>query len=257
MISIRELSAYLDDLLEIHNFSGDASNNGLQLEAQTDVKKVAFAVDACQAVFDRAYEEHADFLFVHHGLSWGGNFKRITGLDAQRLRSLFKNKLSLYAAHLPLDAHPQYGHNAQMAQALGLQNVTSFANYAGTNIGFYGYLPEPVTLSELTETLNEQLDTHCHVVPRSALRRSRKIQTLGIVSGGAADCIYDAAALNLDAFLTGEFAHQHLHVIKELGVPLIAGGHYRTEVPGVKAVMQRVQEDLELECVFIDMPTGL
>ena len=116
-----ELVKYLDEYLDLRAFAGDVSNNGLQIEGRAEVKKVMFAVDGCQQTIDLAVAEQADFLFVHHGLSWGGGLKRWTGIDARRFAALFNNGISLYAAHLPLDAHPVSGNNAVSSDIIGLQ----------------------------------------------------------------------------------------------------------------------------------------
>lgn len=255
MTTTKALVTYLDDLLQLKNFTSDGSNNGLQVEASSEIQKVGFAVDASQAFFDLAAEDGCDFLFVHHGISWGGSLKRITGMDANRVGTLFRNNMSLYGAHLPLDAHPEVGHNAVMAKLFDLEGIKPFAKYAGTEIGYYGTLPAPLKMPDLLNKIEEKLGTECTLLcPENP---NRLISTLGIVSGGAADCIGDAAALGLDAFLTGEFIHQHYHTVKELDLPLIAGGHYRTECPGVLTVMDKIQKDFGLECKFYDIPTGL
>ena len=251
---IKELTTYLDDLLDLKNFGKDSSNNGLQVEAADDIKKIGFSVDACQQLFDQAAAEGCDMVFVHHGLSWGSNLKRITGLNAKRIGSLFRNNLSLYAAHLPLDAHPELGHNVVMAKDLGLKEILPFAEYAGTEIGYFGEFETPVTLAQLVDMVNETVGTECKCV---APIEPAEIKSVGIVSGGGADCMTDAYELGIDAFLTGEYVHQHYHTCMEYGIPLIAGGHYRTECPGVRAVMNVIERELNLETVFFDIPTGL
>ena len=146
-----ELVKYLDEYLDLRAFAGDVSNNGLQIEGRAEVKKVMFAVDGCQQTIDLAVAEHADFLFVHHGLSWGGGLKRWTGIEARRFAALFNNGISLYAAHLPLDAHPVSGNNAVLSDIIGLQQREKFFCYDGVDIGFSGILPEAVTLKTLAE----------------------------------------------------------------------------------------------------------
>ncbi len=254
-MKLKKLSNYLNNLLNINNFSKDGSNNGLQVEATDEVKKVGFAVDACMKSFQRAAEENCDLLIVHHGISWGPSLKYLTGLNAKRVGFLFRNNLSLYAAHLPLDAHNELGHNAQIAKRLEITDPKPFAEYAGNDIGFYGQLKEAVSLEQFVETVNSALSTDSIVINPNDSKRT--IKSVGIVSGGAADEVVAAAELGLDAYITGEFIHQHYHTINELDIPLIAAGHYKSEVPGIEAVMENLEQEFGIETLFIDIPTGL
>ena len=251
MVELNKLVAYLDGFLKTSNYSNDGSNNGLQVEASKQVKKVGFAVDGSLESFKQASYLGCDLLIVHHGISWGGSLKRIVGVDAKRIQLLFDNQLSLYASHLPLDANATLGHNAIICAQLGLSEVMPFAEYAGYKIGFKGVLPEVLTLEQLKVQLNETLDTSCISIGSGDL-----IQRIGVVSGGAADAITEAEREGLDALVTGEFVHQHVHLVEELGIPLIAAGHYKTEVPGIKGLQRLVEAEFDVETVFIDLPTG-
>ena len=142
MAALKDIAAFLDERLEIAKYRSDASNNGLQFEAGADVRKAVFAVDASYALFSTAADLDADFLFVHHGISWGGSLKRILSLDAKRVSMLAANSISLYGAHLPLDAHPEIGHNAQFAKMMHLENPRPFGEYDSHRIGFQGVLPK-------------------------------------------------------------------------------------------------------------------
>ena len=117
MAILHEITAYFDELLGLNRVPADSSNNGLQVEGSSNVNKILFSVDASLELFNIAVECNANMIFVHHGISWGGNPKRFSGIDGDRLRTLFCNDISLYAMHLPLDAHPKYGHNACLAAA--------------------------------------------------------------------------------------------------------------------------------------------
>ena len=117
-----ELTKLLDEMLNLSAFAEDVSNNGVQVEGRDEVNKAVFAVDASQALFDEAVKRGADFIFVHHGLSWGANPRRLTGFTARRYRTLLEHGITLYAAHLPLDAAPEFGNNAVLAKLVGLEN---------------------------------------------------------------------------------------------------------------------------------------
>lgn len=231
----------------------DYSNNGLQVEGAAEVKRIAFAVDACLETFTKAAEQGADMLFVHHGLSWGNGFKRFVGADAARFRALFASNLSLFAMHLPLDAHKEIGNNAVLAQRLGLTVTSTFCRYHGMDIGMVCKLDAPVPLVDLLGKVRATIS------PDAKLTDNTQGLAHGVafVSGGgdfAIDMCRDAGA---DCLVTGEFLHQRWHNALEQGVSILSTGHYDSENTGVKALMAKVQAELPLETVFIEAPTGL
>ena len=252
-MKLSKLCKYLDDLLEIDKFPGDSSNNGLQVEGVDTVKKALFGVDACAELFESAVEKNADFIMVHHGLSWRDNLKRLSGLTAGRLRILFANGISLYAAHLPLDAHVKLGNNAQLADMINLQNRKMFFGYSGRDIGVCGKLKTASTPLQLAEILSEKLDCDFDLYGDP----DAKITGAGIISGGAGgNGITATFEAGLPALITGEITHEDWHLAMESGLPIIALGHYRSEKPGVMAVMEKLQKEFKLKCEFIDLPTG-
>lgn len=253
MISRSQLVTYLDELLNPGGTIEDPSNNGLQVEGFDELNRVVFGVDACQALFDAAADRNADFVFVHHGLSWGGGIRAVTDVVARRLRTLLSNGVSLYASHLPLDMHPEVGHNAVLAHELGLDQRRAFFPYHGTKIGWAGVLPKAAPVAEIAERIAEVAGGTPDIVGGA----DREVLNVGIVSGGGADAIDCCKAASVDCLVTGEFTHQHYHAALEADIPVIVGGHYATETPGVKAVMSRVQSLFDVQCEFIDLPTGL
>ncbi len=246
-----ELVAYLDVYLELESFEGlDCSLNGLVVGGpDKEVHKVAFAVDACQATFEKAISEDADFLIVHHGLYWGTPLS-ITGAHFTRISTLLKGNLDLYAAHLPLDAHSLVGNNVVMAEKLGLRNIEPFAPYKGTMLGFKGKLKE----GRDARWIADQLGFENPVVLAFG---KNPITTVGIVSGGASSDVYAALADELDCFITGEVEHQIYHDAQESGITVIGGGHYQTEIFGVQALSEHIRDTFDLEVCFIANPTGL
>jgi dinuclear metal center YbgI/SA1388 family protein len=254
MATLQEITRYLDELLGVTKIPNDSSNNGLQVEGKQTVKKIIFSVDASLELFEIAVAAKADMIFVHHGISWGANPKRFSGVDGDRLRTLFCNDISLYAMHLPLDAHPEYGHNACLAEMLGVEEQIMFAKYCGVEIGVIGKLSEPLTPREIADSLDAKLDGESMIFgdPTSGVSK------VGIISGGAGyEGISEAINLGLDCFITGEVGHSSYHLIKESGMPVIALGHYASEKPGVMKAMELVQHKFNLDCEFIDIPTGL
>jgi len=254
MLQIKEITEYLDELLDIRAIPGDVSNNGLQVEAGEFVQKAVFGVDACQALFDAALAKKADFVFVHHGLSWGSEPRRFTGITASRLELLFKNGISLYAAHLPLDAHHKIGHNALLADMIKLRKRYSFANYSGCDIACGGVLPEASTVTQLAEKFESGLDCKAQVFGNL----NKKLEKIGIISGGGGmDGLMACIAEEIDCYVTGEMTHSMYHLVKESGMTVITFGHYHSETLGVRAVMNEIEKKFEISCEFVDIPTGL
>ena len=197
----------------------------------------------------------SDFVFCHHGLSWGGGLPYITGITAERLKILLNNGISLYATHLPLDAHPELGNNACLAQILGINAPVPFGVYHGAPIGFMGSMPDALEPQELTNILSAALGSTCRLF---ATGRAKRISKVALVSGGGAEFVQAAAEAGMECLVTGEMLHQHYHEALELGIHVIAGGHYATETVGPKAMMAHVQRAFpQLETIFIDVPTGL
>lgn len=249
-----DLVQYLDSVLNLPGFSGDVSNNGLQLEGRAELKKILFSVDGCQEVFDLAVSGQADFIFVHHGLSWGGGIKRWCGIDAARFRTLFKHDISLYAAHLPLDAHPEFGNNAVLSKLAGLKEREKFFCYDGVEIGFCGRLDDGLSVKMLAEKIAAPLGG------KYRLRgdENRVCRKAAIVSGGGGvDSVFEAARCGCDLLITGELEHIMHHPAAELGIAVIALGHYASETTGPRALMEHIAGKFDVECVFADCPTGL
>lgn len=248
-----ELAGWLDELLMPNGVVEDVSNNGLQVEGAAEVERAVFGVDGCLALFEAAVDLDADFVFVHHGLSWGGGIRWLTGPTAARVRTLLANGISLYASHLPLDMHPAIGHNAEIAKALGLTDRQPFFAYQGIHIGYSGTVANSATIAGIADSLGAFLGCSPAIVGDA----EAQVRRVGIVSGGAPEAVEACPPSRVDCLVTGEFDHQHVHAARELGIPVVAGGHYATETPGVKAVMSRVKESFEIACEFVDMPTGL
>ena len=246
-----EIAEYLDDLLKVAavpDYPG--AHNGLQVESAAKVNKVAFAVDATQASIDEAIAQGANLLVVHHGLFWDGAVA-VTGRRYKRLRSLILADVALYSAHLPLDVHPELGNNAILARELGIEIQGSFGEYKGLPVGVWGKLE--LRREALAARLDELLGGRVRMIPGGPDR----IRTAGVITGGAGSQVQAAQAVGLDAFITGEGAHNNFFDATEGGVNLYFGGHYATETWGLRALADKLATDLELETFFIDQPTGL
>jgi len=244
-MQLEELVEYLDDYLDIKSFR-DSSSNGLQIEGKKDIRKVAFAVDACIESFQKAREMKADLLIVHHGLIWGG-LRFVRGLTYKRLKFLLESGMSLYVAHLPLDAHPEVGNNVQILKLLGAEPESFFAEYEGQKIGAYGEIGEKSMTS-----LENELEGKLRTKVQSLKFGSDEVKKLSVVSGSGTFAIEEASEIS-DCLITGEYRHEAYHAAKELNFNVIFAGHYATETIGLKALMEKVNA-LGLETFFIDNP---
>ncbi len=245
-----ELVHHLDHYLAIQEWE-DSSMNGLQVEGGPTVDRVALATDAALATFSLAAEAGAQLLIVHHGLFWGQPIA-VTGTHRSRLATLLDNGVSLYAAHLPLDAHPEVGNNAVLAGMLGLTEQQPFGRYGGREIGVMGRLPQILSRADLAARIEALLGSPPDVLPFG----QDSIDALAIVSGGAAEMVPEAAQSGVDAFVTGESSHIAWHVAREHRMNLIYGGHYATETLGVRALGDHLADRFGVETVFLDSPTG-
>jgi dinuclear metal center YbgI/SA1388 family protein len=226
----------------------DAAINGLQVEGREELRKVATGVSACAALFREALAWGADAVAVHHGLLWKGMDLDIRLAHRERLKLLLANDLNLFAWHLPLDAHPELGNNAQIAKKLGLGDVQPFGEYHGTLIGMKGMLDAPVAdlLGRVRALVGDPL---IHVPGGPEVVRS-----VGIVSGGAQREFTQAPDAGLDAYVTGEISEYNVELAAELKCHFIAAGHYRTERFGIRALTEKINSDLKVEARFFDLP---
>ena len=246
-----ELVTYLDTYLQVETIE-DSSNNGLQVEGAETVTRLAFAVDAGLASFQAARAAGAQMLLVHHGLFWSKPVM-VVGVHHRRIQALFDADLSLYASHLPLDFHHEVGNNATLARWLKLEDVVPFGDYKGHPAGYAGRLPEKIARDQFVALVEQSLgEPAIKVWPFG----SERVQRVGIVSGGAAFLIDQAAEAGVEVYLTGEMSHNFYHQAQELDLNVIYGGHYATETAGLKSLAEHLSERFDLETVFIELPTG-
>ena len=250
-MNLNELSNYLDQYLRIAEIS-DYGPQGLQVETDNrEVKKIALAVDSAQMVAEAAAEWGADMLLVHHGLFWGGP-ETIAGPFGERVRTFMRNGVNLYAAHLPLDAHPEVGNNAVLAEMFGLKDVVWWGNMKGTPLGVCGDV-QPILLKDLEAKINSRLSTTSRVLPHGPAT----VKRIAILSGGGAGMVEEVASLGADTYITGETSHSQYWLASDFGINVIFGGHYATETVGVQALGAHLTEAFELETKFFDFPTGM
>jgi dinuclear metal center YbgI/SA1388 family protein len=239
-----ELTAFLDELLTPGAFD-DLGPNGLQVPADRDVVRVVTGVTAQRALFERAVAHDAQLVLVHHGLFWKFHPVGLTPLLAERLRPLFKHDIALAAYHLPLDAHPEVGNNALLAEALGAPEHVEFAA-----IGRGATFAEPVPAAELFARVAAATGREPLVFDAGP----PEVRRIAIVSGGAASRLDQAIAEGYDAFLTGEPKENVMADAREAGIHFIAAGHYATETFGVRRLGELLAERFGIEHVWADLP---
>lgn len=253
-MTTKELDRYFKKFLDIDGFlSSDSSMNGLQVDNDgARILKVAFAVDACLETIERAIAGGAGLLFVHHGLFWGKPLA-LTGGHRRRIARSLESNLAIYGVHLPLDQHPEVGNNAGLAELLGISDPVPFGEYHGKKIGYKGKLSKPLSVEEAAAKISFEGRPPVAVFPFGP----RLSETCAVISGGAAYEAIQAIDEGVDLYVTGEASHSIYHQALEGRLNFIAGGHYSTEVWGVRRVMSRLAAESGLETEFIDAPTGL
>lgn len=214
-MTLAEISVWLDRTLQVERFD-DVSNNGVQIETSEEISKVAFAVDASLRSVKKAAAAGAQLLVVHHGISWGGGIRRLTGGVFKVVKAAMDAKIGLYACHLPLDAHPTLGNNAGLAKELGLTNLVPAFSYHGNVIGFVG---------------------------------EKNGEKIGVCSGGAGEFAEEAKKLGCARFVTGEASWGDVIAAENCAMTMECRGHYETEVYGVRAVAVEMAKSLGLEVI--------
>lgn len=221
-MKLKRIISWLDRTLKVADFD-DVSNNGLQAERDQgpgigdQVRVVAFAVDASVRAVEAAAKAGAQLLVVHHGISWGGGIRRLTGGIGSVVRAAMKANLAIAAYHLPLDAHPTLGNNAQLAKYFGLKKVKPAFSYHGNVIGVIG--------------------------------ENRHGQLIGICSGGAGEFAEEAKSMGCGLYVTGEASWGDVIAAENCGMKMICAGHYETEVFGVRALAKAMKKALKLRTV--------
>lgn len=240
-----ELSAYLDELLAVAKFR-DYCPNGLQVEGCGEIRKVVAGVTASQALLEAALLRGADAVLVHHGYFWRGEDGRVTGIRKRRLATLLAADINLYAYHLPLDAHPELGNNAQLAKALGWRADGRFGEQ---DIAWIGVPETPLSVAGLTERLDAVLNRPPLLIGPG----ERQVRRIAWCSGGAQGYFEQAIALGADVYVSGEISEQTVHLARESGVAYVACGHHASERFGVQALAAHLAGRFGLDCEFVEV----
>ncbi len=241
---LNELRDYIESELVVSRFR-DYCPNGVQVEGRAEVQRIATGVTASQAVLEAATAWGADAILVHHGYFWRNEDVAITGIKKRRVAHLLQHDVSLLAYHLPLDAHPGFGNNAQLGERLGFIEQGRFGEQ---DLAMHGTLAQPQPLQQLVRHIQFTLQR----APQVIARANPDIARIAWCSGAGQGYFEQAVALGVDAFLTGEISEQNVHVAQETGVVFIAAGHHATERYGVQTLGEHIAGRFGLEHRFFD-----
>ncbi len=248
MASLQQIIDYCDTLLGVGEYQ-DYAPNGLQVEGRGEVRRIVSGVTACQALIDVAIEQQADLLLVHHGYFWKGESPTITGMKQRRIKALLDHDISLLAYHLPLDGHAELGNNAQLGQLFGIPVEGRFGHGPDGGIAMHGSLDMKVSAHSLAEVVGQKLGREPLLIEGG----DHPIRRVGWCSGGAQGYIEQAAALGLDAYISGEISEPTVHLAREQGIHYIAAGHHATERYGARALGSHLADHFALENQFVDI----
>ncbi|MCF6775779.1 Nif3-like dinuclear metal center hexameric protein [Thiotrichales bacterium 19X7-9] len=246
-----DLTKYLDNLLQKEPIK-DYCPNGLQIDSHNKtINKLISGVTASESLINQAIKEDADALVVHHGLFFKGEPQTITSWKFKRIEKLIKHNISLYAYHLPLDVHPIYGNNVQLAKELNLNITGTFETDTQPALGLTTEVTSSIELNALAKHIESSLLRKPLVIQSDYIPDS--IKHIGICTGGAQGFISYAKNAQLDVYISGEISERTTHLAKELGIHYIAAGHHATERYGIKALGEHIAQFFNLEHKFIDI----
>ncbi len=243
------LTTAFNQLLQPERFK-DYGPNGLQVEGKAEIKKIVSGVTASLALIEAAIDRQADAIFVHHGLFWRGQDGRVTGWMKQRLQKLLAHDINLYAYHLPLDAHPTLGNNAQLGKLLGFMPLASgeYGRFGEQDLGWLG-MTDLHSFESLKNHLNLKLNRQVAGIETA----QRAIKNVAWCTGGAQGYFEAAIAAGADVYITGEISEPQAHYAREMGVGYMACGHHASERYGAPAVAAHVAAQLGLAHEFVDI----
>lgn len=252
MADLKSIVQFLDESLNtcgIPDYPG--ALNGLQLQNNGEVTKVASAVDASLPVIRKAVEAGADLLIVHHGLFWQGA-QRFVDAQYSKIKEAMDANLAIYSSHIPLDVHPEWGNNALLAKSIGLENAESYHDWKGILLGVKGIVS--ASLDELVAKVSDAVESPVHVCKGKS---DGGVGVVGVITGGAGSEVVAMANQGIQTFITGEGPHWSFPLAEELGINVIYAGHYASETFGVRELSRVLEKKYELNTQFIHHPTGL
>ena len=247
-VSLKELELELKEVLRPEQFK-DYCPNGLQVEGRKEISKLVTGVTACQELITAAVEAGADALLVHHGYFWRGEDQSISGIKKARIEALLKHDVSLFAYHLPLDVHREFGNNVQLAKILGIEIDGELGKQNNHPIGLVGTISEDTDFESLKALIADKLDRQ----PLAIEGNSKPIRSIAWCTGAAQNYIELAVAAGVDAYITGEVSEPTVHIARESGIHFFSAGHHATERYGVQAIGAHLAAKFDLDHQFIDI----
>ena len=247
-VSLKELELELKQVLRPEQFK-DYCPNGLQVEGRKEISKLVTGVTACQELITAAVEAGADALLVHHGYFWRGEDQSISGIKKTRIEALLKHDLSLFAYHLPLDVHREFGNNVQLGKVLGIEIDGEIGKQNNHPIGLTGTIGQDTDFDSLKALIAKKLDRQ----PLAIEGNSRPIRSIAWCTGAAQNYIELAVAAGVDAYITGEVSEPTVHIARESGIHFFSAGHHATERYGVQAIGGHLASKFGIEHQFIDI----
>lgn len=248
MVDLGKLETYLDELLAPARYA-DYAPNGLQVEGRAQIARIVGGVTANLALIEAAVAARADAVLVHHGWFWKGEDARIRGMKRARLALLLKHELSLFAYHLPLDAHAEIGNNVQLAHVLGLSIAGALDTGMQPSLLLHGLAPAPFAPADFAAHIAARLGR----IPLHVAGGPDRITSVAWCTGAGQDYIEIAARAGIDAFISGEISERTTHVAREAGIHYYASGHHATERYGVQALGARLAGQFDVDFCFIDV----
>lgn len=247
-VPLKQLVSYTDTVLAVEKFR-DYCPNGLQVEGRSEVRKIVAGVTACQALIDAAIEAQADLILVHHGYFWKGEAQPLVGIKGNRIRALMQSDVSLLAYHLPLDAHPEWGNNVQLAKILGISVDDGLEPGNPLSVGNVGTLAAAESAEQFALRVADALGRE----PQLISGGERLVQKVAWCTGSAERMIEQADQLGADMFISGEISEPVVHYAREAGIHYLGAGHHATERYGVQALGEHLAAQFDLEYQFIDI----
>lgn len=252
MARLQGIETYLHDLLKVDQFS-DYCPNGVQVRGRKPVSKIMTGVSASLDLIQKAVHWQADLLLVHHGIFWDKDSRVVQGAIKKRMKYLLKNNLTLMAYHLPLDAHPKWGNNAQILKILDMKKMAPFGHYRGQTISYLGATARGESVRTFAKRVTSAFGGKPLVLPFGP----KKINKVAVCSGGAPELIQEAHTLGADLFLTGEATEHVYHFAREEGIHFIAAGHHRTEILGIKNLGDHLARRFDISHYFCNIPNPI
>lgn len=245
MVKRQEIIEFIKNLLNVNEFD-DLSVNGLQVEGKEEIHNIILGVSVSERLLQSAVQKKADMVIVHHGSFWKNapTPYMLTGIHRRRMALLLKNDINLAAYHLPLDAHPEIGNNAQIMKCLNIEPIKS------VEVGFLGKLAGPIPIENFVDFINKQLNTHSLLFPFG----SPQVYRVLVISGGSSRFYQLALDNDADTFIGGDMRENIVRELEEVGLNFINAGHYNTEKLGIQALGEKLKQTFKINCTFIDVP---